>query len=73
MTNLKDTIMRDLKSRMNLKKEDDEDQEDQAKPKIVKLPEDALLEAQLPPLSKKGIVVRFLVRSPQLSMIFPLS
>ena len=53
---------------MNLKKEDDEDQEDPAKPKIVKLPEDALLEAQLPPLSKKGIVVRFLVRSPQLSV-----
>ena len=73
MTNLKDTIMRDLKSRMNLKKEDDEDQEDQAKPKIVNLPEDALLEAQLRPLSKKEIVVRFLVRSPQLSMIFPLS
>ena len=61
--------MKDLKSRINSKEED----EDPDKPKFKKLPEDALLEAQLPPLSKKGIVVRFFVRSPQLSMIFPLS
>ena len=56
--------MKDLRSRINPKEED----EDPDKPKFKKLPEDALLEAQLPPLSKMGISVSFLVRSPQLSV-----
>ena len=38
-----------------------EEEEDQATKKAKKLPEDALLEAELPPLSQKGIVVRPLV------------
>ena len=37
------------------------EEEDEATQKAKKLPEDALLEAQLPLLSQKGIVVRSLV------------
>ena len=43
------------------------EEKDLASPKADKLPEDALLEAQLPPLSQKGIVVRSLVLSDPLS------